>query len=244
MRFDEAKQKAKDIEKRDLKSQKKKYQSVSNIASVTLYENVAVYLMKPGTKGNFKYISTLANNGKEAISWAIRVYYTTGKWSAQVAPHPGIDKSDINVSISEILDKYEKRSDVESFANLHIGTVRSEKEKVVENAINYLISELRDKKLKGVENFILNEHYTLQSSTQPYKIVYNLNKIQNRGSEKKYRIIQKFLVDKQIRKSEREKLNSIQESLTTEDKEFLYGMSKKYLSESERIRIAMIYMSS
>ena len=69
----------------------------NNIKEVKIYKNFAIYLMKLGTKGNFKEIAKLANDGKEQMSWVCRIYYTNNIWTIQIASNPNLPKQEINL---------------------------------------------------------------------------------------------------------------------------------------------------
>ena len=219
---------------------------ISNISKIDLYDNIAVYLMKPGCKGNFKEIAKLANNGKEAISWSIRVFFTNGNWTVQVAPYPDLDKEDINISILGLIDnQYKKSRSLKYFGNLRIGTIKTPKKNIAEKSINFLISNLKDKKLKGIESFEIDHKYSLKNSSKNYKILYNLDAISNTSEQtiNKYKKIFSLVKERVDNRKDLIRLNKIDFSnMSVEDKEVLFLMSRKFLTESERIKIAMAFM--
>lgn len=243
MKFNEVQEKSKYIKSN--KQLRKINRDLENIFSLHLYNCVAICLMKPGTKGNFKHISTLVNNGIEPASWTIRIFFTNGMWGAQVAPHSEIDKSDINISVVSILDKFANNTDIELFANLHMGTIRSSNENIIEEVVNYLIEELKDKRLKNIETFKIEHRYTSSNSHKRYKIGYSLHSAENIDEQtiSKYVSILIKLLSKNLTDKERKKIQFIKNrKLAIEDKKYLLRLSQRYLTQSERIRIAMSYI--
>jgi hypothetical protein len=220
-------------------------QSEENIADIKLYENVAVYLMKPGTKGNFRYISTLANNGESPISWSIRVFFTAGKWNAQIAPHSEIDKALIDIDVASIVQKFES-PEIESLANLHFGNIRSSSEKAVQDAVNFLIENFKDKKLLGIETYKVFPNYTLEETNSTYEILYDLKPVDPQSekfSHNKYAAIYRTLAQKNLSEKDTFAFKRISVSRLNEfDKLALLNLSQKYLSQAERIKIAMKFI--
>lgn len=215
----------------------KKYHS-DNVTLISLYPNVAVYLMKIGTKGDFKYLSTLANNGKEATSWAIRIYFTSNKWTAQVAPHSEINKENITINMNDVIESLE---DVEKFSTLHIATIKSEDKSNIEKAIQAIISKLQNIKISGIENISINKNYIYQYTTTPYKIIHS-SITDHKSSNNKYIYLLKEIKKKNISDIEIKKINDLKESLNEENKKLILFLSQKYLTEAERIKIAMKFL--
>lgn len=247
MKFKEAEDKFKKIHLEQTKREESKISNtVNNIYSYKLFGPTAVIFMKPETKGNFKYISTLINDGKEVASWTMRVYYTNRKWSAQIAPHPEIDKKDISISIVDLLEKEINDDEIEILANNHMGTIRCSDGYKIEKVINIILKELKNHRFKNVENFKIHKEFTTQSINEEYKINFSLNTETKKAkieSLKKYVHILILLLEKQITDDEKKYLYEMtKKQLSDDDKESLLLLSYKYFNQSERIKLAMNYM--
>jgi len=241
MKFNEAEQKIQEVEKKNY-SKSSGWSSEKSLRSVFRYDNISICLMSPGTKGDLKYLSTLINDGKEQTSWCIRVYYTNSKWGAQIVPNSLIDKLDINISISEIFERFKRYKNLEYNSTLHVGSIYSKDRDVIQKAVISLIKELRDKKLNGTDKLQINTKYTLKNNSKRFLLEYDTSaiKVDDIPTIKKYATIYKKLIEKQLDDIQLKQVDI--EKLNINDKEILFNLSRKYLTEHERIQIAMRFM--
>jgi hypothetical protein len=223
-------------------------QTVDNIFDTKLYTNVAIYLMKHGTKGNFKYISTLLNDGTYPASWSIRISFIKDYWELYFAPHPDAEK--LNLNIRELFEEM-KLPNVEILGNLHVGIIRSENKEVIEFIINFVIKQFADKKLKINIKEPLNKKHTKQICTSPYKLKYKvLEKTQfDSKTYKKYLLMIDILMKQSLEKKEKDEIIKISKILFKEkkidssDKKTLNGFIDKHVSQRDKIRVAIKYLS-
>ena len=236
MKFNEAEDKIEEIKPKKY-SKSKGYNSEKYLRVIYRYDNLSICVMSPGTKGDFKYLSTLVSDGENQTSWCIRVYITNNKWTAQIAPNSLIENVDINMS--EILDQFDSNINVSS--TLHTGIISSINKENIESAINKLIEIFRNKKL-NTDNFEINKKYILKNNSNKFKLEYNISeiKINDINMMKKYLKIYLILKEKKIDDISLNQINITK--LDLKGKEVLFKLSKKYLTEHERINIAMKFM--
>jgi len=234
MKFNEAEDKVQNIKPK--KYQKSKgYNLEKHIIAIYRYDNLSICMMAPGTKGDFKHLSTLVNDGVNQTSWCIRIYNTNNKWTAQIAPNSLANSIDINMS--EILNKFKSEVDISS--TLHTGIISSIDKNNVEKTILKLIEIFRDKKLH-IDNFEINKKFTLKNNSKIFKLEYSDIKVNDIDTIKKYLNIYKTLKEKKI---DDPLLNEMDITiLNVKSKETLLELSKKYLTEHERIDIAMKFI--
>jgi len=208
--------------------------------------------MQPGTKGNLQELSKLANDGKEASSWACRIYLNKSNWNIQIAPHPGIKKEDINFNLKEFIEEqYGDRRSVSIGGYDTIVKIQAQYKKDVEEIISTVIEELKNHKLKGIENQKIYEEYTQQILEKNFSIGFTTVSIDKLDEQtyKKYLLMIKKMIEKGILdESELDKLTkisktlfekkSLSEKMALELNELIYNN----LTQKEKIEIAMKYM--
>jgi hypothetical protein len=225
--------------------------SIESLVDIKLYPNVAVYLMKPGTKGYFKYIATLANNGEEAASWAIRVFFTNNSWTLQVAAHPDIDPHKIKINIYEILEQGIADDSIKTYGNLHFASMVTPVKLKIENAVNLFIEKLADCKIPGIESASINKKYTFQYSTVKYRINYTPVVVNpfNEKNVAKYNAIIRALKNKPLGENELKFINRISKKLESgktlikKEHRLFNEMSQDHLSQNEKIKIAIAFLT-
>ena len=173
MKFNEAEQKIKEVKHKNF-SKKSGYSSEKNIRSVFRYDNLSIILMAPGSKGDFKYLSKLINDGRKQTSWCIRIYYTNGKWGVQLAPNINIDKGDIEINVSELFNKF---NDADIYSTLHTGTALSQSKDVIEHIVVKLIDSIRKNELNSPEMYNIDHKYTLKNNSDRFILEYYLSDI-------------------------------------------------------------------
>lgn len=207
-----------------------------NIATINRYDNVAVVLMKPGTKGDFFNLSTLINDGVICCSWTIRVFYTQGQWNAQLAPHRDVRKN-IDVNLFDLISYLSDNKEVIVHSSTHVASFKTQNEKFLQDIINALIGELKDNRISGIEQCEVNKKYSIENSKLPYVIMYNIHKSSS-NAKTKYNLLYELLVDRKI------DVSSVNmNKLDVEDKKEILILSKKFLTQSDRIKIAMKFIN-
>jgi hypothetical protein len=123
-----------------------------NVEKIYRYDNVGVLLMKKGTKGNFRILSTLINDGIYPCSWAVRVFYTKNSWTINVAPHDSVDKTKFDINLLEFFAELsEDYKSIKYFGYktfISFDEIRSKS--VVEKIVQAIVEELKDLKLEIV----------------------------------------------------------------------------------------------
>jgi len=236
MKFNEAEDKIQKIKPKEY-SKSTGYNSEKYLRAIYRYDNLSICVMSPGTKGDFKYLSTLVSNGENQTSWCIRVYNTNNKWTAQIASNSLVKNIDINMS--EVLNKFDQNLEISS--TLHTGIISSINKKLIEDAILNLIKIFRDNKL-NTDKFEINKKYILKNNSNKFKLEYDISEIKINDVDmiKKYLNIYKILKEKKIDDILLNQMNIT--TLNLKNKEILLELSKKYLTEHERISIAMKFM--
>lgn len=220
----------------------------SNIENIYRYDNVGVILMKKGTKGNFRILSTLINNGEYPVSWIIRIHFTKNCWTISVAPHDTIDKNNYDINLVEFFEKYS--SELKNIKYLGYKTYvcfdEIKSKKLVEKIVNYIISELREIRLEIVHP-VLYLDFKKESSNKEFRIKSSYLDEDEEvpdSTYKKYLTIIKMLFNDA---SESEKIiiekigNRLikEKKLPNENKEYLDSLSEKYISQNDRISISL-----
>lgn len=223
-----------------------------NIRDIQLYENFAIYIMQPGTKGNLQEMSKLANDGENPASWACRIYLNKSNWNVQIAPHPGIDKENINFNLKEFVEeKYGDRHSVSVSGYDTVVKIKTQYKKDVEEIISSLIEELKKHKLDGIENQKIYEGYTQQPIDKNFSIGFTTVSIDKLDEQtyNKYLLMIKKMIDKGILdEDELDRLTKIsknlfeKKSLSEKMALELNDMIYNNLTQKEKIEIAMKYM--
>ena len=221
--------------------------SYNNIKDVKIYKNFAIYIMKPGTKGYFKEVAKLANDGLEQLSWVSRIYYTNNVWTIQLAANPSLPKQELNfLSIGE---KIVHKDDTLS-GNLHLITIKSKYKSHIEILVNYFISFFKENRIDGIEDHELTEKYTRKYSTGKFSIdfVKSSPDLDN-DKYKKYLIVIHFLINNCILdEDEKEQLIKISKtffkthSLSDKQTNFIDSLSDLYITQSQKIKMAMNFL--
>lgn len=225
-------------------------QSADSIADFKRFNNIAVYLMKFNVKGNFKYISNLVNDGEKPCCWSIRICFINRSWMIQIAPHPKIDKSKLGINLKNFLEDLNIDHKIRGY--LHVGTVENISDKeAVEDIVNTLIDEFKNKFIEGLEDEEIDEKYTIDSSEIEYKIPSRFKEQFTQESFLKYLKMIKSLNDNidKIPKKHQKRIKEIffnlknDHYISKENRNWINDVIKKYLSEKERIKIAMSFLS-
>jgi hypothetical protein len=224
--------------------------SINSLMDIKLYPNVAIYLMKPGTKGYFKYIATLANNGIEAASWSIRVFFTNNCWTLQVAPHPEIDPHQITINLYEILENV-KDDTVKTYGNLHFASMTTTTKSKIETVVNLFVEKLATCKIPGVESQPIDKKYSMSFSNSKYRIHYNPVVVNpfNEKNVAKYNAILRALKNKALDENELKFINRISKKLESgkplikKEHRLFNEMSQDHLSQNEKIKIALAFLT-
>ena len=225
--------------------------TVENIRDIQLYENFAIYIMQPGTKGNFQEISKLANDGTEAASWSSRIYLNKNSWVVHAAPHPGIKKEDIDFNLKDFVSEHfigKKNLDING--NSHVVKFKTPYKKDVEEIISALIKELKNHKLKGIDQQPLFEDYVEDVLDKNFSIGFTTVSIDKLDEQtyRKYLLMIKKMMDKGLEEEEKQTLmkisktlfeqKSLSEKMSLELNELIYNN----LTQKEKIEIAMRYL--
>lgn len=219
-------------------------QSYNNIKEIKLYTNLAIYIMEFGTKGNFKEIAKLANDGNEQMSWVIRIYYTNNVWTIQLAINPSLPKQ--HLDLLTIGEKIVHKNDNLS-GNLHLITIKSNYKSHIELLVNYFISFFKEKRIDGIEKFDIIKKYTCEYTTSKFSI--DTVKELDDYSYKKNLIIISYLTNKcPLEDDEKEQLIKISKTffkshkLSDKQNKIINNLSDIYISQSQKIKIAMNFL--
>lgn len=215
-----------------------------------LYNNLAVYIMKSGVKGNFKLLAPIINNGTVAPSWAIRIYYLNNEWTLHFAPHPNIK---IESNLRDDIEAMINDPDTKVLGHNHVAMIISAHKATIENVVNKLIDMYQDNVLPGIESQSLDAKYTSKTSTTKYKIPVNYKAVEMFDEEtyKKYLIIIKRLIDDEsIQESDKNETIRISKKLfkakvlSKRDLNQINEYAEKYIDQHSKIRIALQYILS
>ncbi len=219
---------------------------MDDVLEYFLYENLAIYIMKQGIKGNFKAIAPLVNNGKNPASWAIRIYNINNEWTLHFAPHPNIT---IDINLREEVEALLGR---EVLGHNHVVMFITTRKDELEEVINFLIKGYSTKKLDGVEGQHIDSNYTIESSNKKYKLPAKYATIIESFDEETYDkyliIIKKLLSNDSIDKKEKDEIIRIgkrflkSKYLNTRESKFLNTCIEKHLDTHSKIKIALQYI--
>ncbi len=208
------------------------------------FKNVGIFIT---SKKNlpFKFISSLLNDGVYPVSFTIKIYYTNETWNLQMGIHPN---AETDFSLYKVLWKFtEKYDEIEVIGHdrvasiLHIDT-KDEVEKIVKN----LIKVFKDVKLI-ISDFHINSEFKKPESHEFYISSYYSTNIDDSAYKKFINIINElhknYLDENEIKKLQSIRYRLLNEKFITEkSKNYLNTLMKKYLTEHERISIAMKYL--
>ncbi len=248
MKFNDIKTEDKKILKTN-KSKNTFTQNSSIIEHWYRFGTVGVYIMKNGKKGLFREIASYANDGKKPTSWAMKIYHTD-KWHLQFGIHPNADITKNDIFLTEIFSVFEEKYEyLEITGNRKVVLFTEfESKKEVEDVANYIIEMFKNIELDFI-NEIINPNFITQENQGKLKIigyfsdgksdkasqqkfidmVNRLNNISMSGKdESNFNIIKKRILQKVI--------------LSSKDKQVLNDLLKEYLSDHDRISIAMKYL--
>jgi len=219
-----------------------------NIESFYRYDNISVLLMKKGTKGNFRFLSTIVNDGKYPCSWCVRVHYTKGHWTISVAPHDTINKEKFDANLLDSFEAYSKEIKAKYYGyKTYICFDDIKSKAVVEKIVSHVIEELRQLKL-DIEHPILYLDYKKDESNQKDFHIksdyFDDQDLVSEGVEEKYLKTIKLLIESAT-EEEQVKIEKIgrklisEKILPEENKEFLDQLSEKYIPDQKRISISL-----
>lgn len=224
---------------------------LDKFADYRLYDNLAIYIMKPDVKSNFKDLANIINNGMVATSWAIRIYYLNNIWTLHIAPHPEL-KIDFNL-YEKICFLFSENKNLKILGHLHLGIIHTKNKTDLELIVNKLIEDFSHIKLSGVEIIPINENYQIQTITSKYKIpsYFKYYEQFDEPTYKKYLIIVSHLTNNKsipqaeikeiIRISKRMFKNKI---LIKSDLNKINKYAEQYLNTNYKIKIALTYLNN
>lgn len=228
------------------KKEIKKESSSQNIKSIRRYDNLAIIMMQPGVKGSLRNLSTLINDGAKACSWTCRLSLLHNEWNVSIAPHDGIDKSNISINVFNEINKKFNNENIHINGSLHIASLKAYNKQDIEDIINHVIFLFSDNEISGIKKQIVNEKFNIKNSTEPWHLIYDYGvKKENKITLKQKELI-KNILNYDI--TEEEKLNifdmarNIKEGKEI-DSEYLNALSLRYCSDKERLQIAIKFMS-
>lgn len=248
MKFDQVKEK-KEEKKHYSQKNIKESLSLNHIKSIKRYNNVALFLMNDGIKGDLRLLSTLASYSDIATSWTIRITYIKNKYHISVAPHNDIDKSKITLNIYDLIEQKFGKNEIDYRGTLHYAVVKTPQTRLAQNIINYIIEKVKDNKIDGIENIDVDSKFNLQESSLPYKLFDFSGEKENKKSYNKYIEILETLRIHDLKDSEKRRILLILgklksgDNIPSDDFDYIHKISKTYLSDKERIHIAIKYMN-
>jgi len=204
--------------------------------------------MKKGTKGNFRILSTLINDGEYPSSWTIRIHYTKNFWTINVAPHDTIDKNKYEINLIEFFDKYSKElNNIKYFGyKTFISFDQIKSKNVLEKIVNHIISELKDIKLE-ILHPVLYLDFKKENCLKDFRIKSSYldeDEIISESLYEKYLTIIKTIIS-EISLDEKVIVEKIgnrlmkDKKLPNENKEYLDMLSEKYITQEKRISISL-----
>ena len=222
---------------------------LDNFIDYRLYNNLAIYIMKPGLKLNFKDMANIINNGKVATSWALRISRLNDLWVIHIAPHPDID---IDFNLYERMnDLFSKDTEINVLGHLHLGIIQVKNKIALEAVVNKLIEIFSGVELPGIESIPIDPQYKVSESDNKYKMPTYLQHLEkfDEPTYKKYLLIIANLNDTKalspaeskdlIRISKRMFKNKV---LIKSDLDRLNDFAERYLNTNKKIKIALQYL--
>lgn len=251
MKFDQVKNSPQKDEKNKTELKTKKRQSTQKhiIDYMLRYGNVGVYIMKNNKKGVFHEISTYINDGNRPASWALKIFHTDD-WYIQFGINANADFTKNDIFLSEIFSVFEEKyENLEISGNRKVVLISGFGDRhQVEQVSNYIINMFKDIELDFTDSEI-NSEFTLNNSSKSLRIVgfYSENK-KDEESQKKFERIVKKLSAVRLSSTDEKNLSIVRnkikqgKNLKEKDKSILDGLMKDYLSDHDRISIAMKYL--
>lgn len=233
-----------------LPSSSHKSSPLEDVFDYRLYDNLAIYIMKLGMKGNFKTIAPVVNNGRVAPSWAIRIYYLNNEWTLHFASHPNIT---VDSNLREEVESIINDPDTKVLGHNHVAMIISAHKTTVESVVNKLVESYKDRLVPGIESQTIDPSYITESSTSKYRIPATFKVVESFDEEtyKKYLIIIKRLVDDDsIPEAEKDEIIRISKRLfktkvlKKRDLEEINGFAEQYIDQHSKIKIALQYILS
>lgn len=223
---------------------------LDDVFDYKLYNNIVVYIMKFGIKGNFKMFAPLVNNGKIAPSWAIRIYYLNNQWTIHIAPHPNLE---LSTSLVDEVDSIIDNKSIQIVGHNHVAMTRCQHKITVENIVNKLIDFYKDKQIDGIENQAIDSRFITESSTTKYRIPSSFKIVEEFDEEtyKKYLLIIKQLIDnKNLNEEERNEVMRIAKrffkakTLNKHELDQINLYVENHIDQHSKIKIALQYILS
>lgn len=212
--------------------------NIENLPSFR-FDNIGVFLT---SKKNipFKLLSSVINNGDYPVSWTMKIYHNNNEWAVQLGVHPNAEN---NISLYGILEKFKEKFEVETTGHNNVASiVRIKNKNEVEKIAKSIIKLFRDVKLE-INDFDIIEAFTLENSDNFY-IPDNDGNLDSPSLSKfkeSIKIISKYSLDEEEEKILK-KINgrlSSEKYISEKGKDYLNNLMKKYLTEHERISVAM-----
>lgn len=204
------------------------------------FGNVGVFIT---SKKNipFKLLSSTINDGKKPVSWTVKVYYSNS-WNVQIGVHPNASSK---ISLYSVLEKFkEKYEGVKVVGHNNVASILDiESKNDVESIVKNLVHVFKGVELE-IKDFEIIEAFTLDESEKFY-ISQNYSKSVDGASYSKFKSAIKSLRKYSLDGEEKKILDKIENRLihekfiTDKGKKYLLNLMKKYLTEHERISIAM-----
>lgn len=213
------------------------------------FGNVGVYIMKNGKKGLFREISTYINDGEKPTSWALKIYHTDG-WYIQFGINANVDFTKNDIFLSEMFSVFkEKYENIEISGNRKMVIISEiEDRHQVEHIANYIVNTFKDIELDfaDAEVFPL---FTMEEFNKPLRIIgFYSDSGKDEESHKKFENIVEKLSSIQLSATDDKNFKIVSSKIKSskplkeKDKSILDGLMKDYLSDHDRISIAMKYL--
>lgn len=203
------------------------------------FDNVGVFLT---SKKNipFKLLSSVLNDGEYPVSWTIKIYYNNDGWAIQIGVHPNANN---NISLYGIIEKYKEKFPVEITGHNNVASIlKIKNRKDAEKIAKSVIKLFRDVRLE-ITDFDIIDAFVLDNSDDFY--IPDGRGTPDTNSISKFKEAIKLIKKHPIEKEEDRIINKINNRLTSEKyisekgKDYLNSLMKKYLTEHERISVAM-----
>lgn len=222
-----------------LEKKKNEKDVLDDVFDYKLYNNIAIYLMKPGVKGNFKLIAPVIHNGI-APSWAIRIYYVNNNYTLHFASHPNII---IDFNLREYVESVFGH---EVLGHNHVVMITASSKELIERAINELIGAFKDNKLPLIECEAVDDKYLTETSIKKYKIPkgYSIDVFDD-TTYKKYLLFIKSLLNAAMDENDKNEVIRISKRfissklLTTRELKQINSYIEKYIDSHIKIKIAL-----
>jgi hypothetical protein len=190
----------------------------------------------------FKLLSSIINDGEHPVSWTVKVYFSKNVWNVQIGVHPNASSS---ISLYSVLEKFQSQYEgIEITGHNNVASIigidtTENAEKITRN----LVHVFKDVKLE-ISDFEIIEAFTLPESNS-FRIPHDYTPSVDDTSVTKFKAAIKALHSYSLEEDESSILSKIENRLLHEKyisekgKKYLLYLMKKYLSDHERISIAM-----